>query len=1536
MGSKCRLSCFARSFVAQHFLRCTDDETGPAAELFPIALPYPEVFAKKHQLEDEAMTLKKGVCALVIVLNYLHLGRPARSDERLWGRRKLSRKQWEAVRRFEAMLQAWDSVSQISPEVMGRTASKVETLEDTLEQLEVIAQGLDGSSNKYFARAKGEDQLGQPVEDTGAVVGRMKGAPPSTFKQVDPDRLTFVGRPSYDPTPYLDPLSRRIYLDPCGERLAPSEVARRPPKLRVHCSRSAKIKLFDLLDSSSRLRLHLPHEVLPDYGSGMFCVGKDLLKDRMILDSRGANLLESPPARWIRSLGSAESLTRLVLEEDELLQVSGNDLRDFYYLFSATPSRSRRNVLVGAMRPQELAHLRCLKPEHHGAPAVYGALSSLAMGDCQAVEMAQSAHLGMALQWSVATPQNLMTMSKPLPRTSTAVGLVIDDFIAMSKVSRDQARAGTPSPGGLLADKMQDGYEEVKLIPNKKKAFRDETEASFWGIDFDGDRGLLRGSLRRAIPLSNLIFRLVKIGYSSRNLMEIMSGSIISLCLYRRRFLSLMDSIFESYRGKEGQEIFAMSGKLKSDLLCLAILLPVAVTNLRAGVPEHVVASDASNWGEAGVVARIPKAVGKEMLRHCIRKSVWTRLLTPHQAWLRGHGMLEEDQELPDPEEAFSMNPLWAVLARGLHYRLLFSKQKSGARHINIGELRGALRAEKLMGNRHPSRRVLLGLDSQVVVGAMLKGRSSSHALNKELAKSIPVMVGYDIYSELMYYNTKVNRADQPTRGKDIEAPDLELPPWWEEVAQGEYANFDAWLQEHALDDLCLAGLPDLDELRGNVSPSDILSPQASERSEPGGYGKTKQEAEVAKSLPSSTSTARLASAECGTVEDGRDEAASGDLPDKDVKAASCAPATGEVDGSSSSSTSARLPRQTVACGRPETLPEQHGASQKPPRLSEAARKMLADFPRGQVVLPAGVSWPPERAGYLDLYSGEKGVAKSIRRHGRTWSLCFDIEDGASQDLNDAGLRKKLEAMVKARCFLGIGGGPVCRTFSMAVRPPVRSKTEPYGKQEVSAKMKVKIEEGNDMALWCIRLLDIALSQNLTVWLENPGSSWLFRLPAWKELEKKWPQLRPWTVDYCRYGMPWRKRTKFYNNGVLSDVRTLCAGCAQHQHLKGRSKAHGKSWTLVAQPYPPGVAEAVALCALHREGLVDLDQHFDPAACAKVGHRRVGEAAHPGPRARAVPRTGLLEEVPLVEAKTKALQDKVWGSFLGWLNSTLTPGAVHSAMAHPSLLVLLAREYGNFLYSSGRSLYVFRHLLVFLQQNVVTIRPLMGPCWTMVTKWELMEPTVHRVPLPHSIFCAMVSVSLGWNWYRFAGILILGFLGIARPGEPLAAYRSELVLPRDTLDQNSKAAYLKILKPKTRQRGRGVTQHLSIHDPAYIEFLDKVYGPLPSHARLLDCSPGAFRRRWDAVLAALSVPKEANLTPGGLRGGGCVYAFQQGADLTLLLWRMRIKHLQTLESYLQEVVASTVVSELPSEPRQKIAVAAKMVDHFLQSTPRTS
>ncbi len=355
------------------------------------------------------------------------------------------------------------------------------------------------------------------------------------------------------------------------------------------------------------------------------------------------------------------------------------------------------------------------------------------------------------------------------------------------------------------------------------------------------------------------------------------------------------------------------------------------------------------------------------------------------------------------------------------------------------------------------------------------------------------------------------------------------------------------------------------------------------------------------------------------------------------------------------------------------------------------------------------------------------------------------------------------------------------------------------------------------------------------------------------------------------------------------------------------------------------VASGVALASKQ----IKWNQCFDPADCAKCGSRRIGEASHPGPRRTRARGAASLDDIELVEPKTLLIQDKVWQSFLRWLTELISPGAARSAMASPELLSLLLKEYGYHQYASGMSLFSYRHLVVFVQKNLPLVKLHLGGCWDTITKWELAEPTVHRVPIPFVLVRAILSVGLLWRWTCFSCIVAMAFFGIARPGEPLKATREDLVLPSDRLDGQSSLAFLRIRNPKTRKRGKGVVQHLSIEEPGVVKLLEKTYSSFAEGAALCPMSSSSFRRRWDAILEYLQIPSRLEITPGGLRGGGCVHAFNCGTDLPRLMWKMRIKHQGTLESYLQEVVAATVLNSLSPQSRQHVGVAASLLDTLL-------
>jgi hypothetical protein len=86
-------------------------------------------------------------------------------------------------------------------------------------------------------------------------------------------------------------------------------------------------------------------------------------------------------------------------------------------------------------------------------------------------------------------------------------------------------------------------------------------------------------------------------------------------------------------------------------------------------------------------------------------------------------------------------------------------------------------------------------LDSQVALGSLVKGRASSKALNSELLRSVPTMLGSDLYGGYGFWPSKLNRADGPTRDAEPDAPDAEVPWWWNDVCNSRFDRFDCWLK---------------------------------------------------------------------------------------------------------------------------------------------------------------------------------------------------------------------------------------------------------------------------------------------------------------------------------------------------------------------------------------------------------------------------------------------------------------------------------------------------------------------------------------------------------------------------------------------------------------------------------------------------------------------------------------------------------------------------------------------------------------------
>ena len=166
----------------------------------------------------------------------------------------------------------------------------------------------------------------------------------------------------------------------------------------------------------------------------------------------------------------------------------------------------------------------------------------------------------------------------------------------------------------------------------------------------------------------------------------------------------------------------------------LVLVSPAVRFNLRAPLCSEVSATDASDDWEAEVSQTFPSRFVEELARNSFRKPVWTKLLRPTEALARVRGA---SGELPNGE-TFDYHPVWQVLFRCVKFREVRRRRIWRARHINVHELRTMLASERRRGFLEPSSRLITGSDSQVSLGAALKGRSSSPRLNGLLRQSIP------------------------------------------------------------------------------------------------------------------------------------------------------------------------------------------------------------------------------------------------------------------------------------------------------------------------------------------------------------------------------------------------------------------------------------------------------------------------------------------------------------------------------------------------------------------------------------------------------------------------------------------------------------------------------------------------------------------------------------------------------------------------------------------------------------------------------
>ena len=787
--AKCSLSSFFHSFRllprAERGPSCTTGAS-QSKRIWPMPLPYPEQLLPYAERDEERL----GVDAVILVLDWLFLGQPStvQKNLRLSFGEPLSPAQWSAVESFKA----WNSAGPFTAKDLGRAASKFEGLYDMLAACQ--------SEWKELQRA------GVPAGEAS-----FSYAAPCSVLPVEPSRLNFVGSPSFDPVPFLDSRNRATYMRPLdfARELSAEDVV---PRVAVRADRRQTRELLSLLDRTGRLRLFKKSEIRPALRNGLFSVAKDHARDRMVLDARPPNLVEETESRWIRSLGTLEQFQFIFLPPECDFEIYTEDLKEFYHAFQVSDQRARRNVFALELEYSDVAQLSACSRSLRGH-TILASLNTMAMGDLNAVAYGQTAHLAVLLRTRAVALGDFVTLLGRPPRPGRQVaGLLIDDFILLDPVPRSLTEAGVEPPGARTMRAVIRGYQESGLPRNESKSVSRAPLAEFWGGVLDGRSGLLRPSYKRVCALAQFIVRLVQGGISSVGMLEVVAGGLISGLQLRRRLLSLLDSIYRVQQHRDRRSFIPVKGDLCSELLACAALLSQVDVDLRAPAAPLVLTTDASSSAEAGASASLPPALSLELTQHGLQRGLWGKLLSPMQAYLRERGELEEGEGMPDG--CYSSHPLWEELCQSLPFSQ-FGRvvQVKARRHINIGEVRAAIRGEERVLRLFPGHRYVHLQDSQVALASFVKGRSSSASLNRELRRSLPSYLASRIRPAFGYIQSKLNPSDDPTRCATVRAPSKACASWLLRAWQGDFSGLDRFLHDLELDPRQLAGLPEESEL---------------------------------------------------------------------------------------------------------------------------------------------------------------------------------------------------------------------------------------------------------------------------------------------------------------------------------------------------------------------------------------------------------------------------------------------------------------------------------------------------------------------------------------------------------------------------------------------------------------------------------------------------------------------------------------------------------------------------------------------------
>ena len=432
---------------------------------------------------------------------------------------------------------------------------------------------------------------------------------------------------------------------------------------------SAVAELAEVWDARGLLYINpeVPDPALVPACIRVFNCYKNIEIDRQITDKRGRNYMEGRLAGDSQGLPSGPMFAVLEVNPRlERLSINCSDRKDFYHQFKVTRQRAATNqcwppVGVGAVKDLKaygLLHDELRSPAKRRPrkrllvpDKVMVCFNTIGQGDHVGVEFATGAHCRLLQDEGLLSARTDLVSTRPFGGTKLLEGLVIDDYFSVSIEPvglESEERAGVKS----LAQATE-AYQRHNILGSPQKDVRDADVAKVIGAELDSSEKVrsfgicsLGAPRVKRLALAYVSLKVASLPCTSDALLTCLTGGWTSAAMYRRPFMSVLFDIYKSFDfasvDPEEPRVRPLSRSTAQELVMLAILQPLMMTNLAADILPRVFASDSSDGKGAYVSAEASVQEARALWGRGSKKGGYSRLLSKHEVLMQ---RLDRDYE---------------------------------------------------------------------------------------------------------------------------------------------------------------------------------------------------------------------------------------------------------------------------------------------------------------------------------------------------------------------------------------------------------------------------------------------------------------------------------------------------------------------------------------------------------------------------------------------------------------------------------------------------------------------------------------------------------------------------------------------------------------------------------------------------------------------------------------------------------------------------------------------------------------------------